>query len=157
MILIALGFVVGIVFLFYSFIEVKRNREKVEELIGGKHFDVYDTSKVPCIIMAIFILPCIAVAIYNFNIQNWLYVAMSSMLAMMFAGEVYILKHMHVMYYNNDGFIANGRYLRYKSVRSINKKVPHFLMQAIVLTVNNEKITISNKMCDFLKDNNYIK
>lgn len=157
MILIALGFVVGLAFLLYSFVEVKRKREKVEELIGSKHFDVLDTSKGPSLVMAFFILPCLGVCFYNISIQNWLYVAMSLMLAMMFAGEVYIVKNMHKMYYNDDGFIANGRHIRYKSVRSINKKVPHFLMQAIVLTFNNEKITISNKMCDFLKENNYVK
>lgn len=111
------------------------------------------------VILTVFVaMICIVLAIYIWlnptsvpEDDYYLYIAFSFMLAFLFLTNLILGKQRQCLYYTEEGFFSNKKFVRFRSIRDIQVK-PGLAKAAEVLLYSGEKIEINKDHLGIIKD-----
>lgn len=145
MFIVIFSILVSGVILFTKLKDVKPLRENVKQALENNKFEKYDFSTWVKVIYIVFILGSIVALGYGFIIKDFDIVSIGIILIFIFVSELIMLPYRMVLYYNETHFIACGKVVRYKSIKTYEElKYVSFGFVRIV-TLSDEKIPLSRK------------
>ncbi len=143
MLMIGLGALVGVAVIFYRFLENRRNKAKLTELIGDVKFECLDYAKTTSLIMAVAALLPFSCLLYSIFIQDETLIAVSLAFSLMAIAEVLNVVFSFKFYYSDSSFIIKNKIIRYKSIRAIFKRGGIPLGRYLLHTFNGEQFDIN--------------
>lgn len=150
--LVVFCFAVGCIMTFVRFKEYKTITKTIQEATDGKKFEKYDYSKWVRILYIVFLLFGVVSLVYGIFEKDYETVSMGVVLTLMFIGELLIVGPRYTLYYSDTHFITGGKLARYKSIRDFEEMKYFKLAFVRAVTFNGEKLPMSRKAYEIVKE-----
>lgn len=154
---IAIGLGVGVFYMALRLYESNKRKKELDKALLSQKCEVYQYSKwIPYAMFAIAIISAITAYIGYAN-HNDLDFSFGILLVFLSLTEGYCSIDFTKLYYNEHGVIIQGKYIRYKSMKSIKKKLPIPFSGWNLQTYQNEKNPIHYEVAKFLEEKGNVK
>ena len=156
MISVLICFSLGLVTLYFQyqrFTEAKTNIKK------AFHKNVYESTfygKGILVLMVSLIVFGLSSIIFSINTNDYTTISLGVVLVCLGLGELLNFQNSHTIYYNDDAIIVNGKYIRYRSIKSL--KTRGFRKQTLDITTLKGDVEVTNiKAYEYISKHTKIK
>lgn len=152
LVLVIFCIAVGMIMFFVRFKEYRQMKETINTALEGKYFEKYDYSKWVRILYVLFVSFGVISIVYGIMHNDFETISMGAVLTLMFIGENLIVGYRYTLYYSDTHFIAGGKLCRYKSVKDFEEMKYFKLAFVRAVTFNGDKIPMSRKAYELIKE-----
>lgn len=147
-----IGIGVGAFVLVCRIIEMKRQKEKLENAKANREFECYKHDSWMTVVLALLVFPSIYTAYQGYVENNTTTMSLGILLIFLFISESLNSTVVLKFYYNDNGCILNNKFVRYKNMKSLRRKYALPFSKYKLKTFTNETITISQTIAKFLEE-----
>ncbi|MBE6108700.1 MAG: hypothetical protein E7192_08735 [Erysipelotrichaceae bacterium] len=144
---------IGIFVLVSTFFETRKYKNNMDELIRIHKCKEHAYYQKPIVMLTILMIVCLICAYLGFQSENDNILNIGLLLGFLFLAESYRSYFIARMYYNDEGFVANDRFVKFRSIKKMfsNSSLP--FGKWTITTFSNEKITIVSTVAHYVENN----
>ena len=151
MVIILFSTALAFVFIYFNYVNWQKKMKQIE-VVKQSHSDlqVFNYSKSFVIIHAIAAVLALVFGIVSFK-DGEINLAFGTALAGSFVGQIFSTLTNRQLYYNDKGFVMNGKFVRYKSIKEFVQS-KRLLTTVTIVTFNKESCRMPIQPAQLIKD-----
>jgi len=137
--------------LLLSFLQYRRKKAVVKELLRHSGFQIYDYSKKFYAVFVVLLILCILMSILSFYNENVFGIILSFILLIMVAAISLTLIGNSKFYYNNTACVLAGKLVRYKNITEFWPKRFSISRQQYIFTIDEDIFRVRKVIADLIQ------
>lgn len=144
---------IGLFVLVSTLIETKKYKNKMDILSKNHKCNEHVYYQKPMISMTLIFIVCLICTYMGFVQKNDNTLNLGLLLSFLFAAEIYRSYFVARIYTNNEGFIANDKFIKFRSIKTMYKNSSLPFSKWTLMTYSSEKITLVAAVANYIQEN----